>query len=107
MPPAVAEAVLDRADGWCEAMIPTVCTGAPEHLHHRQLRSQGGEHTADNLVGICSSCHDWIHAHPKWAYRAELMVHGWEEPRFPPAFYRGCMTTREEEDDGQDSDDQT
>jgi len=28
MQPAVAESVLDRADGWREVIIPTVCTGA-------------------------------------------------------------------------------
>ena len=97
MPREVAEAVLARADGWCECMLPTVCTGAPEHLHHKMLRSQGGEHTEANVTAICAACHSWVHAHPKWAYRAGLLVHGWEEPTFPPAFYRGRMTQREEE----------
>ncbi|WP_010120190.1 HNH endonuclease [Corynebacterium nuruki] len=97
MPPEVAEAVIDRADGWCEALIPSVCTGAPEQLHHRQLRKQGGEHTTDNLVAICASCHSWIHAHPRWAYRAGLLVKSFNTPVFPPAFYRGVMREEEEE----------
>ncbi|WP_261796836.1 HNH endonuclease [Corynebacterium provencense] len=77
-------------------MIPTVCVGPPQQIHHRQMRSQGGEHTIENGIFLCHACHAWVHAHPKWAYRAELLVHGWEEPRFPPVFYRGRMTQREE-----------
>lgn len=100
MPLAVAAAVYERAGDDCEASIPTICTGAVEQLHHRKLRSQGGEHTEENLVGICAACHNWIHAHPKWAYAGDLLVHGWAEPVFPPRFYHGQM--REEENNGED-----
>lgn len=97
MPREVADALAERAGGWCEGLIPSVCEGPPQQIHHRKLRSQGGEHDLDTCVFLCHACHSWVHAHPRWAYRAELLVHGWEEPRFPPAFYRGRMTTREEE----------
>lgn len=95
MPPAVVAAVEDRADGMCEALIPGVCTGRAEQLHHRQMRSQGGQHTVENGIFLCHACHAWVHAHPKWAYRAELLVHGWDVPSWPPRFYRGRI--REEE----------
>lgn len=100
MPHDVAMAVIDRAGGVCECMHPGSCTGAAEHLHHRQMRSQGGEHTVENLGAICAADHRFIHEHPAWAYEHGWLVHGWEEPRFPPAFYRGRMTQREEEEHG-------
>lgn len=51
----------------------------------------------ENLGAICAADHRFIHEHPAWAYEHGWLVHGWEEPRFPPAFYRGRMTQREEE----------
>lgn len=102
MPPAVAEAVIDRADGWCECLVPGVCTGRVEHLHHRQMRSQGGPHTVENLGGICAADHDFIHKHHAWAYEHGWLVHGWDTPSWPPVYFRGRMTTREEEDSGDD-----
>lgn len=95
MPPVVAEAVEDRAEGMCEALIPGVCNGRAEQLHHRQMRSQGGQHTVENLGHICHRCHDHIHKHPAWAYGAGWLVHGWDVPSWPPRFYRGQI--REEE----------
>lgn len=105
MPREVADAIASRAGDWCEAMIPTVCVGPPQQIHHRQMRSQGGEHTIENGIFLCHACHAWVHAHPKWAYRAELLVHGWDVPTWPPRYHRGRI--REEEPSGQDSDDQT
>lgn len=98
MPPAVVDAIAERAGDWCEAMIPTVCVGPPQQIHHRQMRSQGGEHTVENGIFLCHACHSWVHAHPRWAYRAGLLVKSFDTPVFPPAFYRGRMTTREEEE---------
>lgn len=49
-----------RCGGRCE------CCGAvlpPKgwHAHHRQLRSQGGQDTPENLLALTDTCHDRIH----------------------------------------------
>ena len=98
MPPAIANAVLDRAEGTCEAMIPGECTGRAEHLHHRKMRSQGGEHTEANLIAVCGACHRAIHNSGAWSYERELLVRAWKEPEFPPVYYRGIYG--KEDDDG-------
>jgi hypothetical protein len=38
-------------------------------LHHRKRRSQGGEHTVQNLILLCGGseadgCHGWVHRNP-------------------------------------------
>jgi hypothetical protein len=90
MPPEVAEIVTERAQGMCEIMSrDTGCTGRAEHLHHRQLRSQGGEHTVENLIHICSTCHYWLHAHPAIAYTNGWLVKSTKNPREIPFRRRG------------------
>ena len=90
VPPEVAETVIERARGMCEIMSrDTGCTGRAEHLHHRQLRSQGGEHTVENLIHICSTCHYWLHAHPAIAYTNGWMVKSTKNPREIPFKRRG------------------
>ena len=84
-PPKVHAAVVSRAESdadhpACEVMIPGVCTGSMEHWHHRQLRSQGGEHTVVNGLGCCSKCHNRIHADPSTSYEHGWLVHGWDDP---------------------------
>lgn len=61
-----------RSHGLCQAMLRG-CTVVASHVHHRQMRSQGGKHTLDNLVHLCQHCHhNMIHGRPAWAYE-----HGW------------------------------
>lgn len=98
MPPAVANAVLDRAEGACEAMIPGACAWQAQHLHHRKMRSQGGGHTEDNLIAVCSACHTYVHANPAWSYERGLLIRGRDEVTWPPKYYRGVY--RKEEEDG-------
>ena len=92
VPPEIREAVYERAQGMCEIMSPKAgCTGRAEHLHHRKLRSQGGEHTVENLVHICERCHSYAHLH-----RAEADTDGWivrssYDPRHVPFLRRGGM----------------
>lgn len=73
----VAEAVLERAAGHCEA-----CgwPGSELILHHRKLRSQGGEDTVDNLLGVHPSCHGQIHLHPEHAEFRGWIVKGGADP---------------------------
>lgn len=56
-----------RSLGRCEARWDG-CTQAAEHAHHRLRRSQGGKHTPDNLLAVCSHCHEQIHRNPERAY---------------------------------------
>ena len=101
MPTAVASAVLDRADGMCEALVAGVCVGTADQIHHRQMRSQGGAHSVENCGAVCHACHTYFHRNPAWAYEAGWLVHGWDTPTWPPVYYRGRMN-REEEDSGDD-----
>ena len=55
--------VFGRSTGRCEARWDG-CTGVAQHAHHRLRRSQGGGHTAENLLAVCSHCHDEIHRNP-------------------------------------------
>lgn len=55
--------VFARAAGRCEARWE-VCTGVAVHAHHRLRRSQGGQHTAENLLAVCAACHEAIHRNP-------------------------------------------
>lgn len=54
-------------NAWCEAGTQ-VCTGRAAHRHHRRMRSQGGGNEPSNLLAVCPSCHDYIHAHPSESY---------------------------------------
>ena len=94
MPEAVARAVIERSEdvaGWpsCEFMIPGVCNYMGEQLHHRQLRSQGGQHTVTCLVYICSDCHGAVHGLGKESYDNGWLVHGWDDPADEPVLRRG------------------
>lgn len=94
MPEAVARAVIERSEdisGWpsCEFMIPGVCNYMGEQLHHRLLRSQGGQHTVTCLVYICSDCHDAVHGLGKESYENGWLVHGWDDPEDEPVLRRG------------------
>jgi hypothetical protein len=102
MPPEVAEAVIERADYACELMKPGVCTGRGEQIHHRKLRKHGGEHSLANCVLLCRACHhEWVHAHPAWSYEAGWLVKSNDVPVWPPRYYRGVWS-RKEEDNGDD-----
>lgn len=89
MPAHVVREVHARSEGVCEAMIPGVCGWRGEHLHHRKLRSQGGEHTTENTLDICARCHDYVHRHTGWSYEQGLLVKGAAEVTWPPVYYRG------------------
>lgn len=91
IPPRVADIVATRAAGNCEAMNFPSCNGRAEHLHHRQLRSQGGGHDVVNLIHVCHLCHEWIHKNPKKAYELGWLVRSVHEPSVTPVAYRGRL----------------
>ena len=81
----IAEAVIARANGYCE-----VC-GLPCHdgaLHHRKLKSRGGKDTISNLIYVHHGCHnlntDSIHLNPETATDNGWMVESWKEPHERP-----------------------
>lgn len=59
--------------GACEIGLEQ-CSGRANQLHHRLRRSQGGDNTRDNILAVCSPCHDWIHAHPAISYEKGWLV---------------------------------
>jgi 5-methylcytosine-specific restriction endonuclease McrA len=81
MDKTIANAVLQRAKGFCERC------GVPSHdlaLHHRKLKSRGGKDEVSNLVAICHKCHNMstesIHLNPAKATIKGWMVPSWAEP---------------------------
>lgn len=69
IPVAVRAEVMLRSGGWCEIThdeLPYNHRG--DHLHHRLMRSQGGDHTEENLILVCHQIHHYIHANPAVAY---------------------------------------
>lgn len=70
----IAEAVLKRANGYCEH-----CGKSGElTLHHRKLKSRGGKDEVANLLAVLHPCHLYdIHANPQKA-----TVKGWMIPSY-------------------------
>ena len=73
VPPEIRDAVTARSGGLCE--WPS-CPNPATDLHHKQMRSQGGKHTVDNLAHLCRGCHDRIHANPAQSYEAGWLIRG-------------------------------
>jgi hypothetical protein len=57
-------------------------------LHHRKLRSAGGEHSEINLLAVHHRCHNGhtnsIHARPERSYRLGHIVRSWQDPADVP-----------------------
>lgn len=45
----------------CQMQIAPLCSKRNEHAHHRQMESQGGPTTDDNLLACCRYCHWHVH----------------------------------------------
>lgn len=62
IPTAAREVVYLRQRGRCLR-----CGTSPySEVHHRMPRRIGG-HGVENLVGLCMTCHHWVHANPREA----------------------------------------
>lgn len=63
-----------------------VLCGAGSHLdpHHRKFKSRGGLDGFDNLLTLCRTDHDWVHAHPAAAEERGLVVPSWADPAARP-----------------------
>lgn len=70
---ATVDAVLERDMYYCLLCGGGIgdLRGVDYSIHHRKLRSQGGDNSLPNLVLLCGSgctgCHGAVHAKPKWA----------------------------------------
>jgi len=58
-------------------------------LHHRKRRSQGGEHTPQNLILLCGGsdadgCHQYVHGHPEESRAAGWLLKAKWEPLAVP-----------------------
>jgi 5-methylcytosine-specific restriction endonuclease McrA len=89
--PAIATAVLARADGRCEKC------GEPclrPVLHHRKRRAQGGLDDVANLLAVAPSCHNMsrgsIHDHPAMAKHYGYIVSAGHLPSETPMLLHGA-----------------
>ena len=62
--------VLHRDDYCCQHKGRGIRHSKQLHVHHVVYRSQGGSDVPDNLVTLCRSCHDELHA-DKWSLPAK------------------------------------
>lgn len=76
------EEVIARQQGYCW-WCGIVLSGKVD-IHHRKLRSQGGQDTAENLVALHQLCHNLsreaVHANPKLANSRGFIVKSWQNP---------------------------
>jgi 5-methylcytosine-specific restriction endonuclease McrA len=77
VPPHIRDEVIARSNGKCE--LPGCLQDAGE-LHHRKMRSQGGSHSATNLLAVCKVHHIWIHENPAMSYERGWLVKSWDTP---------------------------
>jgi len=73
-----------RSHGQCEVRCSQACQGKATHVHHRKMRSQGGDNSEANLLHVCARCHLTIHDGPAIAYEHGWLVHSWDEPSSVP-----------------------
>ena len=76
------EIVRLRSGGRCEAVVPGVCLGQAQSVHHR--RKPGRLWNPSNLLHLCGDgtigCHGWIEAHPELAHAEGLWLFAGEDP---------------------------
>ena len=72
----------DRSRGLCEGCGQH--RGTDGVVHHRKLRSQGGQDDPVNLAVLHDGCHKFAHANPAWAMAHGWIVSGWADPAEAP-----------------------
>lgn len=97
IPPEVRSAVMKRAGHQCEVMADPLCTTRADEFHHRKLRSQGGEHTVENGLGICPACHRHIHMNPEESRKEGWIVKSSYDPVDVPVTRRGLVVLLDRE----------
>ena len=66
--------VRSRSRGFCE-ITHLGCTGRIDQVHHKRRRSQGGDDTPENLLGVCAKAHELIHANPELSFERGWLLH--------------------------------
>lgn len=82
----VRETIFKRCEGYCEKCgFPLFESWA---IHHRKLKSRGGDDSASNLIALHHACHnlatDSVHNQPLESKETGRMVSTWEEPEKVP-----------------------
>lgn len=80
------ELIYERSGGYCElCCYPLADSWA---IHHRKLRSQGGQDEAVNLVALHHWCHNLgtksVHLNPKESTERGYIVPSWGNPKEIP-----------------------
>lgn len=65
--------VAERSNGYCEANTPN-CRGPLDQVHHRKGRDGDLVDDVDLLLGVCWSCHNYIHNNPLHSYERGWMI---------------------------------
>lgn len=79
---SMRQVVYSRSQGYCEKCG----NGLPESwaLHHRKLKSRGGQDAVSNFIALHHACHnlgtDSVHANPAMAEQMGYMVPSWKKP---------------------------
>lgn len=82
---SVRKSVFLRDEGICRR-----CSRPATDCHHRKPKQMGGSSDPErnfgmaNLVSLCRTCHNYIHAHPAEAYKDGWLVHSWQSPEEVP-----------------------
>ncbi len=87
--------VKGRSGGMCERCGAERATD----MHHRQLRRHG-DHLPANLVHVCRTCHNAVHADPAKAELAGFIVPSWANPRQCPIKHSVWGRVRLDDDGG-------
>lgn len=82
IPRAIRDKVKERSEGRCERafyelngeLIERRCNRYASDMHHVLARSQGGEHTVENLLHLCRIDHNFCKEHPLKAIRVHLVI---------------------------------
>lgn len=73
----IRDALFRRCGGRCEFCGKPMLTS---DVHHRKLRSQGGDESLDNLVLVHPYCHERAHHYPHQAREWGWIVPSWADP---------------------------
>lgn len=83
------DGIIARSAGLCDSCGYGMRSTDAYEVHHRKLRTRGGEDSWENLLGVCAPCHRWIHANPENATLYGLMVSSWQDPAETPILLYG------------------
>ena len=73
---AVTPLLKSRSGGRCEvSQGESRCWFPADHRHHVRMRSQGGDHSLENLLHVCQEHHEYIHMFPAWSYAHGYLAH--------------------------------